>query len=440
MARPLARLSPIEVDRLAKLPGDKTRLYHDGGGLYLCVDKRGGVEPDGQRRAGSASWMFRYMIDGKARTMGLGAFPTVGLAKARKKATDAREALSDGHDPLDQRDAARAAKRLARATAMTFREAAEVYIASKRDEWKNAKHAEQWPSTLKAYAYPIIGDTSVADIDNAAVLRVLQQDVNSADGKSTERLWTAKPETASRLRGRLESVLGWAIAGGRRTAENCARWDILKHQLPAKSKLPKGKVKHHAALPIDAMPEFMPRLREAEGLGARALEFAILTAARSGEVRGATWSEIDLGAKIWTVPGSRMKAGRDHRVPLSSAAVKLLESLPHGKANDLVFLAPKGGMLSDMTLSAVLRRMKVEAVPHGIARSTFRDWGSERTNFPSEMLEMALAHTVSDKVEAAYRRGDLFDKRRALMDAWAAFIASPAGGNVADLAAVRGAA
>ncbi|MCL6741795.1 integrase arm-type DNA-binding domain-containing protein [Sphingomonas sp. RB56-2] len=427
------------MDRLAKLPGDKTRLYCDGGGLYLCVDKRGGVGPDGQRRAGSASWMFRYMIDGNARTMGLGAYPTVGLAKARRKATEAREALSDGHDPLDLRNAARASKQLARATAMTFREAAEVYIASKQDEWKNAKHAEQWPSTLKAYAYPIIGDVSIADIDNAAVLRVLQQDVTATDGKSTERLWTAKPETASRLRGRLEAVLGWAIAGGRRTAENCARWDILKHQLPAKTKLPRGRVKHHAALPIDAMPEFMPRLREAEGMGARALEFAILTAARSGEVRGARWAEIDLKAKVWNVPGSRMKAGRDHRVPLSSAAVTLLQTLPRGEANDLVFLAPKGGMLSDTTLSAVLRRMKVDAVPHGIARSTFRDWGSERTNFPSEMLEMALAHTVSNKVEAAYRRGDLFEKRRALMDAWAAFIASPvSNSNVTDLAIARG--
>ena len=439
MARTLERFTALEVDNLAKQPSDKTRLYHDGGGLYLCVDKRGGTGPDGQKLAGPANWVFRYMIDGKARTMGLGAFPTVSLKRARKAASDAREAKADGLDPLDQRNAARQARRLARATALTFREAAEAYIGSKRDEWKNAKHAEQWPSTLKAYAYPLIGDLPVAEIDNAAVLRVLQQDVTAADGKSTERLWTAKPETASRLRGRLEAVLGWAIAGGRRTAENCARWDILKHQLPAKSKLPKGRVKHHTALAIDSMHEFMPRLRKAEGMGAKALEFAILTAARSGEVRGARWSEFDLEAKVWTIPGSRMKAGRDHRVPLSSAAVTLLEALPKGNAAALVFPAVKGGMLSDMTLSAVLRRMKLDAVPHGF-RSTFRDWGSERTNYPSEMLEMALAHTVSDKVEAAYRRGDLFDKRRALMDAWAAFIAWPAGDNVRDLARARGAA
>ena len=418
MTRTLARFSAVEIDRLAERKDDKTRLYHDGGGLYLCVDKRG-----------SASWVFRYMIDGKARTMGLGAFPAVGLGKARKAATAAREAKGEGHDPLDQRDAAKAARRLARVTRMTFRQAAEAYIETKRDEWKNAKHAEQWPSTLKAYAYPLIGDLPVSGVDNAAVLRVLQQDVKVEGGKATERLWTAKPETASRLRGRLESVLAWAAAGGQRVGDNPARWGLLKHQLPAKSKLPKGRVKHHSALPIDGAPPFMKQLREAEGMGARALEFAILAAARSGEVRGATWGEVDLAAKVWTIPGVRMKAGREHRVPLSQPAVKLLGALPGGGSDDFLFPAPKGGPLSDMTLSAVLRRMKVGAVPHGF-RSTFRDWGSERTNFPSEMLEMALAHTVTDKVEAAYRRGDLFDKRRQLMDAWAGFCATQLAANV----------
>ncbi len=421
MARTLARFSAVEIERFAVLKDDKTRLYHDGGGLYLCVDKRG-----------SASWMFRYTIDGKARTMGLGAFPTVGLGKARKAATAAREAKGEGHDPLDQRDAARAARRLARATKLTFRQAAEAYIESKRDEWKNAKHADQWPSSLKAYAYPVIGDLPVSGVDNAAVLRVLQQDVKSTDGKSTERLWTAKPETASRLRGRLEAVLAWAAAGGQRVGDNPARWGLLKHQLPAKSKLPKGRIAHHPALPIDVTPAFMKQLRDVEGMGARALEFAILTAARSGEVRGATWGEVDLSAKVWTIPGVRMKAGREHRVPLSAPAVTLLEALPGGQGGDLLFQAPKGGPLSDMTLSAVLRRMRVAAVPHGF-RSTFRDWGSERTNFPSEMLEMALAHTVADKVEAAYRRGDLFDKRRQLMDAWAGFCASKPSANVTPI-------
>jgi len=423
VAKAVARFTDIEIKNfLAERTDQRTRVIHDGGGLYLSIDKR----------SKSANWIYRYMTDGQARTMGLGAYPAVSLAKARKAATEAREARVDGLDPVDDRRAKKAAKRLARAKALTFKEAAEAYIASKREEWKNAKHAEQWPSTLKAYAYPLIGDLSVAEVDNAAILRVLQQDVTSADGKKTERLWTAKPETASRLRGRLEAVLGWAIAGGRRTADNCARWDILKHQLPAKSKLPKGKVKHHTALAIDAMPEFMTRLRSAEGMGARALEMAILTAARSGEVRGATWSEIDLKAKVWTIPGARMKAGRDHRVPLSPAAVAVLKALPRGEGAQLIFRAAKGGPLSDMTLSAVLRRMGVDAVPHGF-RSTFRDWGAERTNYPSEMLEMALAHTVSDKVEAAYRRGDMFDKRQKLMDAWASFIDAKAQSNVDKL-------
>ena len=255
------------------------------------------------------------------------------------------------------------------------------------------------------------------------MLRVLQQDVPAVGEASTERLWTAKPETASRLRDRLEAVLGWAIAGGRRSGDNPARWGLLKHQLPAKSKLAKGQVKHHAALPIDEMPEFMKRLRQADGMGARALQFAILTAARSGEVRGARWAVLDLAASLWTIPGVRMKAGKDHRVALSPAAVALLKALPSRGSSDLVFPAARGGQLSDMTLSAVLRRMEVGAVPHGF-RSTFRDWGSERTNFPSEMLEMALAHTIGDKVEAAYRRGDLFAKRLELMEAWAAFCGS----------------
>ena len=424
MAKTVARYTDVEIKNfVAERSDERTRVIHDGGGLYLSVD----------RRSKSANWIYRYMIEGQARTMGLGAYPAVSLAKARRAATAAKDARADGIDPLDRRKAERAARKLARAKAMTFRDAGTAYIASKRDEWKNAKHAEQWPSTLKSYAYPLIGDLSVAEVDNAAILRVLQQEVPSTDGKSTERLWTAKPETATRLRGRLEAVLGWAIAGGLRQGDNCARWDILKHQLPAKSKLPKGKVKHHTALPLDAMSEFMPRLRSADGMGARALEFAILTAARSGEVRGATWSEIDLSAKLWTVPGHRMKAGRPHRVPLTSTAIKVLEALPVGSGAALVFPALKGGTLSDMTLSAVLKRLKVDAVPHGF-RSTFRDWGSERTNFPSEMLEMALAHTVSDKVEAAYRRGDMFEKRLMLMEAWAAFCAGIDAANVQPIA------
>lgn len=416
MAKAMARFAAVEIERLAKRAGPKTVMHHDGGGLYLTVDSRGASDD----RLPSASWVFRYMLDGKARSMGLGSYPAVGLAKARQRAAAAREARANGDDPLDQRDAERAAKRQAKAMAMTFKEAAEAYIESKRDGWKVGKNADLWTASLTAYVFPIIGASSVQDVDNAAVLGVLQQEVTKGEGKP-ERLWSAIPTTASKLRGRMEAILSWAAAGGRRTGENPASWDILKHQLPAKSALPRGKVKHHPALAIDAMPHFMARLRVAEGMGARALEFVILTAARSGEVRGAKWGEIDLVAEVWTVPAERMKAGREHRVPLSKAALALLEQLSPGEAGDLVFPAVRGGPLSDMTLSAVLRRMMVEAVPHGF-RSTFRDWGGERTNFPSEMLELALAHNVGDETERAYRRGTMFEKRLALMNAWAGFI------------------
>jgi integrase len=420
------RFSDLEIKQLAAIETDKTRLFHDGDGLYFVCDRRG-----------SRNWTFRYMVDGRARTLGLGRYPAVGLAEARRRVSKARDVRTNGYDPLERKDAERKAKLLARQTAMTFRQAADALLASKQDGWSE-RSAKEWRLSLEAYAYPLVGMLSVAEIDNAAILRVLQQPKETSDGK-TERLWTAVPDRAKKLQNRLETVIGWAIAGGHRTADNPARWDILKHQLPAKSSLPRGRVKHHAAVAIGDMGEFMPRLRNAEGMGARALELAILTAARSGEVRGATWGEIDMENRVWTVPADRMKARREHRVPLSPAAVAILEAQPKGAAGDLVFPAAKGGQLSDMTLSAVMRRMKLAAVPHGF-RSTFRDWGSERTNFPSEMLEMALAHTVSDKVEAAYRRGDMFDKRRALMDAWAAFLAAPAGGNVTDIAAARGAA
>lgn len=408
-----SRLSDLELKQLAAVKLDKTKLHHDGGGLYFVCDRRG-----------SRSWAFRYMRDGKARTFGLGRYPAVSLAEARRRANKAHEALTDGDDPLEQKDAERRARLLARQMAMTFQQAAETLIASKRDGWSQ-RSTDEWESSLETYTYPLIGGLSVAQIDNAAVLRVLQQPKQTAAG--TERLWTAVPDRAKKLQNRIQTVLSWSIAGGYRTADNPARWDLLKHQLPAKSTLARGKVRHHPALAIDDMAAFMPRLRAAQGMGSRALEFAILTAARSGEVRGATWGEIDIDNRVWTVPAERMKARREHRVPLSKAAVTLLEALGPGAPSALVFPALRGGLLSDMTLSAVMRRMKVAAVPHGF-RSTFRDWGAERTDFPSEMLEMALAHTVGDKVEAAYRRGDMFEKRRALMEAWAVFLVGPVAG------------
>ena len=354
--------------------------------------------------------------------MGLGSFDVLGVAEAREAARLARESILKGLDPIKERREAKRARAKAAATALTFRQAAEAYIASKSDGWKGPKHAKQWASALTAYAYPLIGGLPIAEVDNGAVLRVLQQDV-AVDG-GIERLWTARPETASKLRARMHAVLGWATAGGHRTGDNPAAWTLLKHQLPAKSSVPRGKVKHHRRLEIDEMPAFMQRLRACEGMGALALEFVILTAARSGEVREATWAEVDLEAKIWTVPAARMKSGREHRVPLSQAAIDVLQKVPRMGGSDLLFTAPRGGALSDMTLSAVTKRMKVDAVPHGF-RSVFRDFAAERTNAPREVAEAALAHVVGDRTEAAYARSDLFERRRRLMTAWAKFLAAP---------------
>jgi integrase len=290
---------------------------------------------------------------------------------------------------------------------MTFEQAAGSYIAAHESGWRNAKHAQQWRNTLASYAYPKIGALMVRNVELAHILAVL------------EPIWAERTETATRLRGRIEQVLDWATARGYRDGLNPARWrGHLDKLLARPSKV--AVTEHHAALPFIEVGNFMQRLGEAKGMGARALEFAILTAARSGEVRGATWTEIDLKAAVWTIPGVRMKMGREHRVPLSPPAIALLIALPRMVGTDLVFPAPRGGVLSDMTLSAVVRRMRVTAVPHGF-RSTFRDWASERTNYPRDVAEMALAHTISNKVEAAYRRGDLFEKRRRLMADWATF-------------------
>ena len=321
---------------------------------------------------------------------------------------------------MEEARAAISARRASRAKDLTFKQAAVAYIAAHEAGWRNAKHAAQWKSTLETYAYPVVGSLLVRDIDLTHVLAIL------------EPLWKTKTETATRLRGRIEQVLDWATARGHRDGLNSARWrGHLDKMLARPSKV--ARVVHRAALPVAEVGSFMAALREADGVGARALEFAILTAARSGEVRGASWSEIDLDTATWTIPGERMKMGREHRVPLSGPAVKLLRALTRVAGSDLVFPAPRGGQLSDMTLTAVLRRMKIPAVPHGF-RSTFRDWASERTNYPRDAAEMALAHAIGDKVEAAYRRGDLFDKRRRMMADWATFCGRlPAGNNVTPM-------
>lgn len=342
--------------------------------------------------------------------MGLGGYPDVTLAGAREAARRAREKVKAGVDPIEEARAARSGLRAAQASALTFEQASRAYIASHEAGWRNAKHAQQWRNTLESYAYPLVGSLLVRDVALPHVISVL------------EPIWRTKTETASRLRGRLEQVLDWSAARGLRDGPNPARWrGHLDKILPRPSKV--ARPGHHAALQLDGMPDFMERLRAVAGMGARALEFAILTAARSGEVRGATWAELDLSTAVWKVPAERMKSGKEHRVPLSHAALMLLKGLPRMAGEEWVFPSARGGQLSDMTLTAVLRRMQVDAVPHGF-RSTFRDWCSERTDYPNEVAEMALAHAIGDKVEAAYRRGDLFDKRRRMMDDWALFCES----------------
>ena len=395
MPKKAAELGPLQVSRL-RAPG----LHPVGGvaGLRLQVTA-----------TGARSWILRATIGGKVSDKGLGGYPDVTLAGAREAARAVRAKIAAGVNPIDEARATRSALQAAVAAAWTFDQCAAACITDKTPGWKNAKHAAQWTATLETYASPVIGRLLARDIEMSHVRDVLKL------------IWTTKTETATRVRARIEAVLDWATVHGYRQGLNPARWKgHLDAVLAPASKV--AKVVHHAALPADAVGAFMRDLRAADGMGARALEFAILTAARSGEVRGATWAEIDLDARVWTVPAERMKMGREHRVPLSAAALQVLAALPRSKGADLVFVAPKGGELSDMTLSAVVRRMGVPAVPHGF-RSTFRDWAAEQTNYPRDVAEMALAHAIGDRVEAAYRRGDLFAKRVKLMNLWAAFCA-----------------
>lgn len=393
MPKKAAELSPLAVRRLVK-PGH----YAVGGVAGLALQ----VAPGGAR-----TWILRVTVGSKRRDMGLGGYPDVELAQAREKARAARELVEQGVDPILHRRQLKSALAAQQAAQKTFEQCATEYIDAKSAEWSNAKHASQWTNTLTAYAYPTLGKLLVSDIGLPQVIGVLKP------------IWQTKTETATRLRGRIEAVLDWATVHHYRQGLNPARWKgHLDKILPTPTKI--SRVKHHKALAVDDVPGFMAALRHQEGAGAKALEFLVLTAARSGEVRGATWSEIDLDAGEWTVPAERMKAGKEHRVPLSPAAVDLLKGLEKVEGTDLVFPSSRKAPLSDMTLTAVMRRMKVDAVPHGF-RSSFRDWASERTGYPGDVVEMALAHAIADKVEAAYRRGDLFEKRRALMADWASF-------------------
>lgn len=362
----------------------------DGEGLHLVV------------KGDARSWVLRYQINGRRREMGLGRWPDVSLEKARRKALERRQELADGVDPLESR---------ARRKTLTFRGAAEALIEAKRPGWRNEKHANQWPSTLQAYAYPKLGERDVRHIETEDVLAVLRP------------IWMAKPETASRLRQRIEAVLDYASALKGREGENPARWKgRLDHLLPAPSRI--RAVKHHAAIHWRDAPALMHELAGMDGMSARALAFVILTAARSGEVRFMTGGEVDVAMGVWTVPASRMKAGKEHRVPLVTAALALIGEAA-GQPDALVFPSPTrdNRPLSDMSLIAVLKRMgRGDLTVHGF-RSTFRDWAGETTSHPREVIEAALAHRLKDEAEAAYARGDLFVRRRRLMEDWAAFVA-----------------
>lgn len=412
MARVIGRLTALQVVRQTA-PG----LYPDGAGLYLQVS-----------RAGTKSWIWRYTLNGKTRDMGLGTLGAVPLAKARKAAADWRAVKDRGADPITERDASRRSERDKAASTIAFATCAREYIEAHRPSWKNAKHAQQWENTLRTYAGPIIGAMPVQAIDTAAVERVLKP------------LWASKPETASRLRGRIEAILDWAAVRHHRSGPNPARWrGNLQQLLPAKAKV--QTVRHHPALPFDRMPSFMAELRVQDGIAAQALEFTILTLARTGETIGARPGEINRATKTWTVPPERMKVKREHRVPLSADALRITERLSP-IATQFLFPGHKRGMhLSNMAMAKLLERMKhADITVHGF-RSTFRDWAAERTNYAREVVEMALAHTIEDKVEAAYRRGDLFEKRRRLMNDWAKYCsqsAQVAGGKVVTMGQRRG--
>jgi integrase len=419
----------MSIGRIGKLKAlnvtreKRSGMYSDGGGLYLQI-------------AGSSarSWIFRYWVQdrdpatgasirdksgnvrGRSREMGLGSCTVVTLSQARERAAECRRMRERGVDPIEARREAKQQDVLEKAKAITFKQCAEGYIEAHRAGWRNAKHAQQWGNTLASYAEPVFGSLPVQAIDTILVL------------KAIEPIWATKPEMGSRVRGRIERILDWAKVRGYRAGENPARWrGHLDHLLPHHRKV--KKVKHHAALPYADVPAFITELHTRDGVGARALEFAILTAGRSGEALGAKWNEFDLNGAMWTVPATRMKSGKEHRVPLAPSALKIIKDMADSKNGEFVFPGDNPGRpLAEKALWKVLHRMQAQnTTVHGF-RSTFRDWAAEQTNYANHVVEMALAHTIGDKTEAAYRRGDLFDKRRRLMDEWARFCSRPPSG------------
>ena len=394
MGRIKATMAEKSVSKLTKQPG--MHAVGDPPGLYLHC------------HGAKSSWILRYSsLDGKRRDMGLGSYGDLTLAEARDKAREKRKLILQGIDPIEAKRELKDIRIASKAKRMTFQQCVDGYLVAHGDTWKSPKHRAQWRSTLETYAGPVIGELNVASVDMERVLKIL------------EPLWKDKTETATRLRGRIESVLDWATVRKYRQGDNPARWKGHLDKLLAK---PSKEVEHLAALPLAEMGAFMADLRKQEGIGAAALEFAILCAARSGEVRGATWGELDIPGKTWTVPASRMKAGKEHRVPLTAPALAILKRMKKCKVGELVFPGMKEGRpLSDMSLTAVLRRMeRTDITAHGF-RSTFRDWAGETSAYPREVIEHAMAHKLKDKAEASYARGTLFDKRRRLMDAWAGY-------------------
>jgi integrase len=403
-------LTAKRVAALRRKPG----RYLDGGdlgrGLYLQVTP------------GGASWLLRYERAGRERWCGLGSAATFSLKEARDRARAARQLLADGIDPLERKKADKAARALAAAKTISFREAAEAYFDQHEKKWRNAKARAQFLSTLEKYVFKRIGTLAVSDVDTGAVLRVLEQKHEDYPDQS---IWQAIPATANRVRGRIENVLDWAAVRGYRATENSARWrGHLSNVLPLPGS---GSIqKHHAALPYTEVAEFVAQLRQRDGTAALALEFTILTAARTGEVIGAQWDEIDQAAKIWTVPAQRAKTKKPHRVPLAERALEILKAVPREPGNEFIFIGQReGGGLSNLGMASVLIRMgRTDVTVHGM-RSCFRDWAAECTGFANLIVEMALAHTVGNAVEAAYRRGDVLEKRRKLMADWATFCGSP---------------
>jgi integrase len=396
MARAVNRLTDAGVRRTTK-PG----LYGDGANLYLHVGP-----------TGAKSWIFRYRANGKLRDMGLGPIHTVGLAKARKRAQQHRLTKLDGIDPLDLKKVRNTDAKLKAARAMTFKACAEGYMAANRAGW-GTRHAATWEQSVVDHAYPVLGDLPVQAIDTTLLMRAI------------EPFWATKTETVSRVRARIEAVLDWATTRGYRTGENPARWKgHLENLLPRRSKV--APVKHFAALPYAEIAGLMAELRQQEGAAPRALEFAILTAARTGEVIGATWDEINLAERLWIVPASRMKGDKEHRVPLSDAAMAVVETMAEYRQGDHLFPGRRRGKpIHARALWELLKAMgRAEESVHGF-RSSFRDWAAERTSFPAEIAEMALAHRVGSAVEQAYRRSDQFEKRRQLAQAWAKYVAQP---------------